>query len=252
MIPKIIHYCWFGNAPLPPIVKKCISSWKKYMPDYEIKRWDENNVPYLEYNFMREAYEAKKYAFVSDQARYWVLMQYGGFFLDTDVEVIKTFDDLRNNKCFFSFNKHIKKNVLFVNPGLIIGTEKENETITDIFQIYTKLHFVDNGILQLQYSSPRILTKYLLENKNLRIKDECQKLNDGLKIYATDYFDPINPRAFMSRDKLELTVNTFAIHHGAASWVPFSKKVRRTVSIILRNIFGDDFIDKVRGKERQL
>lgn len=252
MIPKIIHFCWFGNNPLPPIVEKCINSWKTIMPDYEIMRWDETNIPYQKYNFMKEAYEYKKYAFVSDHARYFVLKEYGGFFLDTDVEVIKRFDDLRENICFFAFNKHVKKNVLFTNPGLIMGAEKDNKTINNIFNIYCNLHFCYDGKLQLKYSSPRILTKYLLENEGLKIKDECQQLSNNIKIYATDYFDPINPRTIIAGSKIEMTNNTYSIHHGAASWVPLHSKISRAISIILRDILGDNFIDKIRGKEKQI
>lgn len=252
MIPKILHYCWFGNNPLPPIVEKCIKSWKTIMPDYEIIRWDETNIPYQEYNFMKEAYELKKYAFVSDQARYFVLKEHGGFFLDTDVEVIKRFDDLRENICFFAFNKHVKKNVIFANPGLIMGAEKGNKTIENIFNIYCKLHFYYEGKLQLKYSSPRILTKYLLENEGLEIKDKCQQLSNNIKIYATDYFDPINPRTIILGSKVEMTNNTYSIHHGAASWVPLHSKVARIISIILRKILGDNFIDNIRGKEKQI
>lgn len=251
MIPKKIHYCWFGNSPLPSIVEKCINSWKEIMPDYEVIRWDETNVPYQEYNFMREAYSVKKYAFVSDQARYLILKEHGGFFLDTDVEVIKRLDDLRENKCFFAFNKHVKRNVLFVNPGLIMGAEKNNKTIDEIFKIYCNIHFLVDGVAQFKYSSPRILTNYLLKFKGLKIKDEYQKLPDDIKVYATDYFDPMNPRTIIAGSKIEITSNTYSIHYGAASWIPFQKKFLRVISIILRNILGDDLVDKIRGKEQQ-
>lgn len=249
MIPKIIHYCWFGDNPMPEIVQKCIESWKRVMPDYEIRKWDESNVPYMHYDFMREAYKARKFAFVSDQARFWVLQQYGGFFLDTDVETLKPFDDLCDNQCFFAFGKHVKKDVLFVSPGLIMGAEAGNQTIKGIFQLYSSLHFLKDGVPQLQHSSPRTITKYLLEYEGLEIKDECQMLQNGIKVYATDYFDPINPRTLTIGSKIDLTPNTYAIHHGTASWVPRSKKIARVVSILLRRIFGDTLIDKVRGKE---
>ncbi len=251
MIPKIIHYCWFGEKPLPPIVKKCIESWQRYLPSYQIMRWDETNVPYMNYDFMREAYENQKYAFVSDQARYWVMKQYGGLFLDTDVEVLRPLDELLENKCFFAFNKHIKKNVLFVNPGLIMGAEPNSPTINSIFEVYCKLHFVVEGQLQLQYSSPRVLTKYLLDHSNIAIIDKTQYLLNNITIYATDFFDPMDPRTLLPGSKIDITNNTFSIHHGAASWVPLSKKITRAISILVRRIFGDQLIDKLRGKEKQ-
>lgn len=253
MIPKIIHYCWFGDNPYPNIVKKCISSWQKIMPDYEIKLWNEKNVPVQEYRFMKDAYKVGKYAFVSDYARYWILKRHGGFFLDCDVETIRRFDDLRENRLVFAFNKHVKKNILFVNPGLIIGVEKDNPIINDILSIYDKLNFLTtNGQPNLRYSSPRILTKYLLENTELKQEDKCQNLPNGIKILSTDFFDPMNPRTLRMGVEFDITENTHGIHHNAASWVPRSEKTKRIISILLRRIFGDKNIDKLRGKEKQI
>lgn len=250
MIPKIIHYCWFGKKELPDIVKHCIKSWERVMPDYEIRFWNEENVPINDFKFMKDAYSVGKYAFVSDYARYWILKQYGGFFLDSDVEVLKRFDILRGESIFFAFNKHIKQSVLFVNPGLIIGVEPNNEVIGEILQKYNSISFLGHdGKPQLQYSSPRILTDYLLRKCGLEIKDCIQRLNNGIVIYPTDYFDPINPRKLFG-NKLEMTDNTIGIHHCAASWVPMKKKVLMFLSIVSRNVFGDALIDLLRGKEQ--
>lgn len=250
MIPKIIHYCWFGPNKKPEIVKRCIDSWKKFMPDYEIKEWNETNVPIEEHKFMRDAYKLKKWAFVSDYARYWVLQQYGGFFLDTDVEVLKSFDVFVSNKLMFGFAKHVKKNVLFVNPGLVIGVERGNNVIGEIIKRYNNVNFItEDGTANTRLSSPRMLTKFLLETKSLRIKDELQHLEGNITIYPTCYFDPINPRKLFG-NKLELSNETYAIHHGTASWVPKSQKRRMIMSIVLREIFGDSLIDKIRGNEK--
>ena len=94
MIPKTIHYCWFGGNPLPEMAIKCIESWKKFLPDYEIKQWDESNFDVNMIPYAAEAYKAKKYAFVSDFARFWILYNYGGLYFDTDVEVIKPMDNI--------------------------------------------------------------------------------------------------------------------------------------------------------------
>lgn len=252
MIPKIIHYCWFGSNPMPPIVLKCIESWKAKMPDYEIKLWNEENVPIKEYKFMKDAYSVKKWAFVSDYARYWILYQYGGFFLDCDVEALDSFEKLRNQNIFFAFNKHVKKSVLFVNPGLIIGAIPHCNIIKDILDKYDSVSFLNEvGKPNLHYSSPRILTNYLIENSNIEIYDKVQHLSNGVTIYSTDYFDPINPRKLYG-NKLEITPNTVGIHHCAASWVPRSRKIRLYLSIIIRNIFGDKLIDTLRGKEKMV
>ncbi len=94
MIPKIIHYCWFGGNPLPPLAEKCIASWQKFLPDYEIKRWDESNFDVNIIPYTQQAYESKKYAFVSDYARFWILYKFGGLYFDTDVEIIRPMDDI--------------------------------------------------------------------------------------------------------------------------------------------------------------
>lgn len=103
MIPKIIHYCWFGRGPLPELAQKCIASWKKYLPDYEIKEWNEDNFDVNIIPYTAEAYQAKKYAFVSDYARFWILYQYGGIYFDTDVEVIRPMDDIISKGNFMGF-----------------------------------------------------------------------------------------------------------------------------------------------------
>ena len=100
MIPKIIHYCWFGSNPLSETAQECIASWRKYCPDYEIKEWNENNFDLNCCNFVKEAYEAKKWAFVRDVARLKIIYEEGEIYLDTDVQVVKSFDDLLNNQCF--------------------------------------------------------------------------------------------------------------------------------------------------------
>lgn len=103
MIPKIIHYCWFGRGPLPELAQKCIASWKKYLPDYEIKEWNEDNFDVNIIPYTAEAYQAKKYAFVSDYARFWIMYHYGGIYFDTDVEVIRPMDDIVANGNFMGF-----------------------------------------------------------------------------------------------------------------------------------------------------
>ena len=102
-IPKIIHYCWFGRNPLPPLAEKCIASWKQYLPDYEIKEWNEDNFDVCMNPYIEEAYHLKKYAFVSDFARFDILYEHGGLYFDTDVEVIKSFDGLLDHNAFFGF-----------------------------------------------------------------------------------------------------------------------------------------------------
>jgi hypothetical protein len=248
MIPKILHYCWFGGNSYPPIVEKCINGWQEKLPDYKIIKWDETNVPIASFQFMKEAYQQKKYAFVSDHARYWVLSQYGGVFLDTDVEIIKSFNPLlSSDSCFFGFAKHVKKNVYYVNPGLIIGSTKNNNFIREVLEHYNSISFLDeSGNPDLNKTSPVILTD-LLMSRGLHIQDEIQTLTDDITIYPTEYFDPINPRSIISK-QIKITNQTYAIHHGAASWVPRKDKLKRIISILCRNILGDLLVNKLRKK----
>ena len=113
MIPKVIHYCWFGRNPLPPLAIKCIESWKKFLPDYEIKGWNEDNFDVNIIPYTQEAYQAKKYAFVSDYARFWILYKYGGIYFDTDVEVIRPLDDIIARGPFMI--------ILYIRWGTIFG-----------------------------------------------------------------------------------------------------------------------------------
>ena len=119
MIPKIIHYCWFGRKALPRSAKKCIESWKKYLPDYEIKEWNEDNFDVNMIPYTQEAYSAKRYAFVSDYARFYILYHYGGIYFDTDVEVIKPIDDILEKGAFMGCETIAEEEIpLYVAPGL--------------------------------------------------------------------------------------------------------------------------------------
>lgn len=250
MIPLIIHYCWFGNNPQPDIVKQCIKSWQKFMPNYLIKKWDESNIPISQYKFMKQAYQHEKFAFVSDYARYYILKENGGIFLDCDVEILKSLESLIEHKATFGFNKHIKKNIVFVNPGLFIAIEANHHLTNEILNFYDSIDFINkDGSMNLKYSSPRVITNHLIRYYGLNIEDKSQLLNNEIQILSSDYLDPINPRKIIGNE-MQMTKNTYAIHHGAGSWLPFSKRVKRVISIMSREILGDQIIDSIKGKEK--
>ena len=143
MIPKVIHYCWFGHHPLSSLAKKCIKSWKRYFPDYEIKEWNEKNFDVNILPYTKEAYEEKRYAFVSDYARFWILYNYGGIYFDTDVEVIRPMTDIIERGAFMGCETVANKNIpLYVNPGLGLGLEAGNKILGDLLHIYSSLHFI--------------------------------------------------------------------------------------------------------------
>ena len=139
MIPKIIHYCWFGGNPLPELAKKCIASWKLYCPDYEIKEWNESNFDLNYCDYVREAYDSKNWAFVSDVARLYALVTEGGIYMDTDVEVIKPLDNLLKYHAVSGFETETT-----IPTGLIAG-EKENPMLKELLYEYKNIHFT-NGL----------------------------------------------------------------------------------------------------------
>ena len=156
MIPKIIHYCWFGRGLLPELAQKCIASWKKYLPDYEIKEWNEDNFDVNIIPYTAEAYARKKYAFVSDYARFWVLYKYGGIYFDTDVEVIKSFDEIVTKGNFMGFEldpngenspkKYAPRYAFSVNPGVGLGMAKGHSFVKKMLDYYATLHFDTNEL----------------------------------------------------------------------------------------------------------
>ena len=141
MIPKIIHYCWFGGESLPESAIKCINSWKKFCPDYEIIRWDESNYDVTKNVYMKEAYEAKKWGFVPDYARLDIVYNYGGIYMDTDVELLKPLDDLLGCNAYMGVEKPG-----IVALGLGFGAEKGNSVIGDLLEEYNDKRFINNFI----------------------------------------------------------------------------------------------------------
>lgn len=238
MIPKVIHYCWFGSNSLPPLAVKCIESWKKYFPDYEIKEWNEENfdvniIPYTE-----EAYKAKKYAFVSDYARFWILYHYGGLYFDTDVEVIKPMDAIIARGPFMGCekdadNKGATANAavpglgLSVNPGLGLGVNPGLGLYSELLQLYSTLHFVKlDGNFNL--NTVVEYTTKLLYKHGLRNTNEIQECA-GIWIYPQEYFCPIS----VDDGKLRITSNTVSIHHYAQSWQSPIRKYGRKIVLLL-------------------
>ena len=259
MIPKIIHYCWFGGNPLPESAKKCIASWRKFLPDYQIWQWSEepidsltptlpnregennekkknlydkilgfdvNSIPYTQ-----QAYEAKKYAFVSDYARFWILYKYGGLYFDTDVEIIKPLDDIIECGPFMGIELIDKDGFPKVNPGLGLGMSKANDVLKSLLKNYANLQFIgEEGGLNLKtivdYTS-EVLRDYGLEpNKSIQEVE-------GVWIYPADYFNPLDSLT----GKLKLTDNTRSIHWYMNSWSD-SSAFRQWLSRMSHRMFG--------------
>lgn len=235
-IPKVIHYIWLGGTPLPKLAEKCIASWKKFCPDYEIKRWDESNVNLDMCKYVRDAYDAKKYAFASDVIRFDVLSKEGGIYLDIDVELVRPLDDLLGSSCFMGF-----ENSQYVAPGLILGACKDNAFISEIRSYYNNL--------KLDLTNPqKILTVCgivtdALEKHGLVKNNETQTLNGDITIYSSDYFCPKS----MSDGKTTITMNTYSIHHYLGSWSNPKYKLKNKVIWTVKRIIGEKNVQRIKA-----
>lgn len=220
MIPKIIHYCWVGNSPKPESVLYCIESWKKYCPNYEIKEWNEKNYNFEKNSYMKQAYEEKKWGFVPDYARLDIIYQYGGIYLDTDVELIKNIDELLNCKSFFGF-ENTGDDSFFVACGLGFGAEPRNMLVKELRDYYEGVNFrnADNSLNLLpapQHNSSVFKKNGVIMNNNLQDID-------GNIFYPAEYFCP---KVFKT-GKTKITRNTYSIHHFSASWM--DEKIRENI-----------------------
>src|SRR5574344_578528 len=234
MIPKIIHYCWFGGNPLPESAKKCIASWRKFLPDYEIKEWNESNFDVNRIPYTREAYIAKNYAYVSDYARMWILYNYGGLYFDTDVEVIRNLDDIISRGGFMgqeSDEAHTNAyNGLGLNPGLGLGAPPKSDLIKKILDSYEHNHvFSWTGKItkNIVYRVSQCLRLYPKHDIGNGIFEQ-----GGVVIYPPEYFCP---KDYVT-GKLSITENTRSIHHFMASWISNNQSVISRISQHLRFI----------------
>lgn len=233
MIPKTIHYCWFGDKKLPSLAKKCIHSWKKYLPDYEIKMWNESNFDVNIIPYTKEAYESKRYAFVSDYARYWILYHYGGVYFDTDVEVLKPMNEILERGAYMGFESSIESEALYVNAGLGMAVEAGNPFLKEMLAIYSRLHFINpDGSYNLKsivkYTSEVLVTKGLVRTN--KIQKTCD-----IYIYPKEYFNPYNYRT----KKFELTNKTYTIHYFAGSWITRKERFMKWIEIHLGKWYVD-------------
>lgn len=225
-IPRIIHYCWFGSNPLPEDAKKCIESWKKYCPNYEIKEWNESNFDLNCNTYVQEAYKAKKWAFVTDYVRLYVTYTYGGIYMDTDVEVLKPLDKFLKHKAFSGFESSC--NI----PTGIMASEKNFPLYKEFLKYYMDKKFIlKDGSLDMT-TNVTIMTN-ICNNYGLIPNNSLQEIK-GWTLYPSEYFCPKDWRT----GEMNITKNTYTIHHFSGSWL--SKKGRENAEIRkkLYKIFG--------------
>lgn len=217
MIPKIIHYCWLSKDPIPEFLQKCMDSWKKFLPDYEFICWNFERFDKESSLWVKQAFECKKYAFAADYIRLYALYNYGGIYLDMDVEVVKSFDDFLDLKTMMCWQKDI--------GGLEVaafGVEKGEAWLAKCLAYYDNRHFVkENGTFDMK-TLPSIVESLLLESKyNLKLVDSlksaimAEKNLNTIPIFSCDFF---SPKSYIT-EKLELTNNSTCIHHFAGSWL---------------------------------
>lgn len=229
MIPKIIHYCWFGGCEIPDHDRKCIESWKRFCPDYEIIRWDESNYDVHKIRYMHEVYEAKKWGFVPDYARLDIVYEHGGVYLDTDVELIRNIDDLLENKAFMGFEQDGQ----FVNPGLGFGAEKHMPLLRETMDSIYSSRVFKLGPNEYDTTPSPIMNVEFLESKGLKKNNQFQII-DGMTIYPSEYFCPID----YATGIMTVTESTFSIHHYHASWHSKTERKILNISRFCVNHFG--------------
>jgi hypothetical protein len=233
-IPKVIHYCWFGRRAKPEIVNKCMESWKEHLQDYQIIEWNEDNFPINSNSYVSEAYKAKKFAFVSDYVRVYALYHFGGIYLDTDVEVFKSFNDLLHHESFWGFEQ---ENYIATST---IGAKKGNKLIKIFLESYNNNQFIkDDGSFN-ELTNVAVVTE-ILKNKGLILNGEYQEI-DGGAFYPQTCFSPydyINCRKFISN-------NTYTLHHFYKSWLPAKVRLKSHLKSTLAKIIGGNNLARLR------
>lgn len=230
MIPRIIHACWFGKNDMPQSARECIATWEKYNPDYQFILWNEDNFDIMSNQYVREAYQCKKYAFVTDYVRLKALYDYGGIYMDTDVEVKRPLDDLLSYPAFSGFEseKYI--------PTGTMGSEPKNKWVKALLDDYEDRHFVlPTGEMDLTTNVERItaITQGLYP---IKLNNTYQEYAD-MVLLPFDYLCAKN----CADGKIKETKNTYTIHHFAGSWLP-PKSVKDRVMAMLVTVFGDGFV----------
>lgn len=236
-IPKVIHYGWFGGKEKPKFIKKCIGTWKKYFPDYEIKEWNENNFDFSRYLFTREAYAAGKYAFVSDYLRVYIMYHEGGVYFDTDIEVLENFEDKLDDAEFvmaFERPHTLMTGFMAAKPKTVI--------MKQFLEYYDSISFYDeNGAMRLTPNTD-ILAE-MAKAYGLIENGQYQEPYPGMKIYPNEVFGGYNVYDMI----YTITENTVLVHHYTASWRTVWEELPVKTKKIILKVFG---VDAYRGMRK--
>ena len=236
-IPKTIHYCWFGRGELTPLAKKCIASWRQFFPGYEIKEWNEDNFNVNIIPYTADAYKAGKYAFVSDYARFWVLYHFGGVYFDTDVEVIKSMDDVLEKGPFMGYEQLCP--CPSIAPGLGLAAEPRMDLYGSILDRYGQMSFFSaNGAINSYTMIPMVTD--LLKERGLVCNGTIERIA-GVDLYPPDWFNPFDD----ATGRLRKTENTRTIHWFAKSWLPAEPAWKTWTKRLLRRLFGTERLTRL-------
>ena len=234
MIPKIIHYIWFGRNPYPPKIQYCIESWKKKLPDYEFMLWNEDTFDVNSISFTRQAAEYKKWAFVSDYVRIYALYNYGGWYLDTDVEIVRSLNPLLDNYVVLGTDENGELTAL-------MGSEKKHIIWKRILDYYKNIEFVSSDC-KFNMVVNNIYIQNVLKDYGFKSENKYQELSNGIIVYPDDYFHVIS----LMKGIEHRTNNTYAIHWHTLTWVGNKTHVMRFIRLnILKPLFGVNFALKI-------
>jgi len=235
-IPRIVHYCWFGRGEKPRKIVKCMKSWGKHLDGYEIMEWNEDSFDIASNRYVKEAYDARKYAFVSDYVRLHALYAYGGIYLDTDVEVVRPLDPLLAHEAFSGFEDES-----YLQSGTM-GAAKSHPWIKELLDDYNDRSFLlEGGGFDLT-TNTAVITR-ICRKHGLQLNGHFQQLANGVAFYPRQYFSPydyINGGSYRTKD-------SYTIHHFAQSWLPAHVRARSVVKKAASRIIGPKMIAKMRA-----
>ena len=237
-IPRTIHYCWFGGRPLPPSALRCIDSWKRNFPGYEIRRWDESNFDIDAVRYTREAAAAGKWAFVSDYARFLILYRHGGIYFDTDVEVIRPMDHILAAGAFMGFEK--SHSGIGVASGLGIAAPPGHPFYKKILDHYSSIPYLGSDGKPLSGTVVAHVTRLFLE-AGLIPEDRLQCV-EGITVYPNEYFNPLDD----ATGRLRITPRTCSIHHYDKTWSDNYGPTRTRIMRLLHRTFGVTTFSRLR------
>lgn len=240
MIPKIIHFCWLSSDEFPPLIKKCIDTWKEKLPDYEFILWDTNKFKLESIIWVKQAFETKKYAFAADYIRLFAVYHYGGIYLDTDIEVLKSFNDLLDRPYFAG-----SEGESIIEAG-VFGAEKNNTWVKSCLDYYTGKTFINKDGTYNILTLPRIMMSQILKNRTI-LEVNPNQVNASKQLSEVHTFFMFPKDYFCAKNHgtglVEKTENTYCIHHFAMSWVSKNHTFLPNIKRKLMGVFGVNFIN---------